>query len=59
MPKEAARIWLKVTGVGIERLQDIDDNGILKEGLEIGCYFEDIWKFYHQKIRPWKVWLGS
>ena len=43
MPKEAARIWLKVTDVRIERLQDIDDNGILAEGLEIGCYFEDIW----------------
>ena len=33
MPKEAARIWLKVTDVRIERLQDIDIDGIRNEGL--------------------------
>lgn len=33
MPKEAARIWLKVTNVRVERLQDIDINGIRSEGL--------------------------
>lgn len=33
MPKEAARIWLKVTDVRVERLQDIDINGIRNEGL--------------------------
>lgn len=33
MPKEAARIWLKVTDVRVERLQDIDINGIRSEGL--------------------------
>ena len=65
MPKEAARIWLKVTDVRIERLQDIDDNGILKEGLEIGCPFEDIWdstvkkpdrKRHSWETNPW-VWV--
>lgn len=33
MPKEAARIWLKVTDVRVERLQDIDGKGVLKEGI--------------------------
>lgn len=34
MPKEAARIWLKVTNVRVERLQDIDGKGCVKEGIE-------------------------
>ena len=34
MPKEAARIWLKVTDVRVERLQDITIDEIRKEGLE-------------------------
>lgn len=33
MPKEAARIFLRVTGVWVERLQDIDAAGIRAEGL--------------------------
>lgn len=33
MPKEAARIWLKVTDVRAERLQDIDEDGAVKEGI--------------------------
>ena len=33
MPKEAARIWLKVTDVSVERLQNININGIRNEGL--------------------------
>lgn len=33
MPKGAARIWLKVTDVRVERLQDIDIDGIRNEGL--------------------------
>ena len=34
MPKEAARIWLKVVDVRVERLQDIDGKGCVKEGIE-------------------------
>lgn len=34
MPKEAARIWLKVTDVRVERLQEIDGKGCVKEGIE-------------------------
>lgn len=32
MPKEAARIWLKVTNVRVERLQDITEDGAKEEG---------------------------
>lgn len=32
MPKEAARIWLKVTDVRVERLQEITEAGATKEG---------------------------
>ena len=34
MPKEAARIWLRVTDVRVERLQEITDEGAEKEGYE-------------------------
>ena len=37
MPKEAARIWLKVKDVRVERLQDITDEDCEKEGLENYC----------------------
>ena len=32
MPKEAARIWLKVTEVRVERLQEITEDGAILEG---------------------------
>lgn len=35
MPKEAARIWLKVTDVQVERLQDITSEQIYREGAEV------------------------
>ena len=34
MPKEAARIWLKVTGVRMEQLQEISAEGALAEGAD-------------------------
>lgn len=34
MPKEAARIWLKVKDVRVERLQDMPHDGPLKEGIQ-------------------------
>lgn len=65
MPKEAARIWLKVVNISPERLHDIDDNGVQAEGFEIGCYFDDIWNStikktdiirYGWNANPW-VWV--
>lgn len=53
MPKEAARIWLKVTDVRVERLQDMcsDYDNFVKEGVkeqygmrsELANWFADIW----------------
>ena len=37
MPKEAARIWLKVTHVRLERLQDVTVPDMIKEGIRVGC----------------------
>lgn len=54
MPKAAARIWLKVTDIKVERLQDITEEDAVKEGVEtLGLYpgynvsakgkFEGLW----------------
>ena len=65
MPKEAARIFLKVTDIRPERLQDIDDNGVVAEGLQIGDPFDDLWNStikkadqdrYGWDANPW-VWV--
>ena len=34
MPKEAARIWLKITNIRVERLRDITNDEAIKEGAE-------------------------
>ena len=65
MPREAARIFLRVTDVRVERLQDIDDDGVVAEGLEIGAPFEELWDstikkadraLYGWDTNPW-VWV--
>ena len=65
MPKEAARIFLKVRDVRVERLQDIDDDGVVAEGLKIGGPFDELWDStikkadidrYGWKTNPW-VWV--
>lgn len=39
MPREAARLFLRVTGVRVERLQDITEEDVIDEGAEplLGC----------------------
>lgn len=65
MPREAARIYLRVTDVRVERLQEITDEDIVAEGLQIGCYFDDLWdstikpadrERYGWAADPW-VWV--
>ncbi|RKJ46542.1 hypothetical protein D7X98_04075 [bacterium 1XD8-76] len=70
MPKEAARIWLKVTNVRVERLQDIDTHGCQREGIDVTRNavfkrFSTLWEatlkkkdldIYGWKANPW-VWV--
>ena len=48
MPKEAARIWLKVTDVRVERLQDMTDDDAEAEGCfdytSTALGFPDVWE---------------
>jgi len=53
MPKEAARIWLKVTGVRVERLQDMKTVDFQKEGMQANS-IPDWWNIIEQKFR--KLW---
>lgn len=69
MPKEAARIWLKVTDVRVERLQDMTDDDAEAEGCfdytSTALGFPDIWEStikksdldsYGWAANPW-VWV--
>lgn len=47
MPKEAARLYLKVKSVRIERLQDMTEDDAIAEGFEAKCPFEH------------RTWIGS
>ena len=69
MPKEAARIWLKVTDVRVERLQDMTDDDAEAEGCfdytSTALGFPDVWEStikksdldrYGWDANPW-VWV--
>ena len=69
MPKEAARIWLKVTDVRVERLQDMTDDDAEAEGCfdytSTALGFPDVWDStiknsdldrYGWNTNPW-VWV--
>lgn len=64
MPKEAARIFLRVTDVSVERLQAMKYEDFNKEGFLTSYEFMELWdktikkedlKFYSYKTNPW-VW---
>ena len=69
MPKKAARIWLKVTNVRVERLQDMTDDDAETEGCfdytSTALGFPDVWDStikksdldsYGWNANPW-VWV--
>lgn len=66
MPKKAARIWLEITDVSVEKLNDITEQDAIKEGCEdLYCYSPDgnflmLWKEINGpgslSLNPW-VWV--
>lgn len=71
MPRDYARIFLRVTNVRVERLQDIMDdppgpnNQVVREGCKYGCDFIALWDrtikeadkpLYGWDANPW-VWV--
>lgn len=47
MPKEAARIFLRVTNVRVERLSNMVLADVLMEGITEGESYDDTWKRWH------------
>lgn len=67
MPKEAARIFLRVTNVRVERLQEIDGKGRKAEGAEnrngLGATYGAFVELWNSTIKPaeWPLygWLAN
>ena len=65
MPKEAARVFLRVTNVSVERLQEIKKTGVEVEGCSCLPHFIHVWnstvkksdlELYGWEANPW-VWV--
>ena len=48
MPKDAARIWLKITDVRVEKLNDISDEDSKKEGIDFEIFNNEPNTFVYQ-----------
>lgn len=59
MPKEAARIWLRVTDVRAERLQDMTGQEILREGINCHVHPEAHYFDGNQKMMFEEVWNST
>jgi hypothetical protein len=58
MPKAAARIWLRITDVRVEQLQDITDCDAKAEGCRNWLHFADLWDAINDK-KPGCAWLDN
>jgi hypothetical protein len=62
MPKDAARIWLKITNIKIERLHDISEKDAILEGVEkeFSILFNE-WRFkdYYNVKSDWRSAVSS
>ncbi len=56
MPKQAARIWLKVKDVRVERLQDMTGQDILREGVNCHVHPEAHYFDGNQKMMFAELW---
>lgn len=58
MPKEAARIWLRITNIRVERLHDISNDDIQREGAaDFGCTTHFLnWQTLWQSINGEQSW---
>ena len=60
MPREAARIWLKVTGVNKKRLKDMTLNDLLNEGVVLNPEaFNDPDNAYLQAVNQFRLIWNS
>ena len=59
MPKEAARIFLKVTDIRVEKVKDITEEDASKEGfsdrLEFGAAWNSIYNNWNENPYVWVI----
>ena len=59
MPKEAARIWLKVKDVRVERLQEINGKDVLKEGVNSLVHPDAFYFDMNQREMFERIWNST